>query len=255
MKRLRWIGGVVVGLTIGFGPPRAEAVIVINEVLADPPAASGDANHDGVVSATQDEFIELANTGADSVSLAAWSLSDAIQARHVFSPASSIPGYGFAVVFGGGTPQGFANATVASTGGLSLNNSGDTVTLFNNASSSIAVFTYGSEGGRDVSLTRAPDGNGPFVLHSSVSSRLFSPGTTADGLTSLPHSNSDPIADPVRPPPIPADPALPEPSSLFLAGIMGTLLFSKRSQDPPNFMTTGHIHAPTIESEHLAHVP
>ena len=38
--------------------PQADAVIVISEILADPPAgAAGDANGDGVTSSNDDEFI------------------------------------------------------------------------------------------------------------------------------------------------------------------------------------------------------
>ena len=186
------------------GPPAAGAVILINEVLADPPALFGDANGDGIVSATQDEFIELVNTGSSAVSLAGWSLSDSAQVRHLFAPAAVISGLGFYVVFGGGNPQGFSNAAIASTGTLSLNNTGDTVWLRDAASQPVDAFTYGAEGGKDVSLTRWPDGSGGFIGHSSVNVRAFSPGTTVDGQPGLPP---------------PGGPAVPEPSSLGLVGV------------------------------------
>ena len=66
-------------------PHKADAVIVINEVLADPPAIIGDANQDGVVSATQDEFVELINTEYAPVSLGGWSLADSVRVRHRFA--------------------------------------------------------------------------------------------------------------------------------------------------------------------------
>ena len=185
-------------------PLAADAVILINEVLADPPGLSGDANGDGVISSTQDEFIELVNTDSSAVPLAGWSLSDSAQTRHLFAPAAVISGLGFYVVFGGGNPQGFADASIASTGTLSLNNTGDSVWLRDAASQPIDALTYGAEGGKDVSLTRWPDGSGGFVGHSSLNARAFSPGTTVDGQPGLPP---------------PGGPAVPEPSSLGLVGV------------------------------------
>lgn len=206
MKQLvGFVGWLVLSVCL-VGQPRAEAVILINEVLADPSAIFGDANGDGVTSITQDEFVELVNTGPDSISLAQWTLSDLVQVRHVFSAATLIPAYSFFVVFGGGVPAGFANVETASTGSLGLNNSGDTITLRDALAMPVDLFTYGATGGQDVSLTRFPDVSGQLVQHSSVSSHPFSPGSTVDGLTVLPHDSTEP-------------PTIPEPSSLLLLGL------------------------------------
>ena len=201
-----------------LSPTRAEAVVVINEVLADPPAGIGDANGDGIVSATQDEFVELLNSGPDGVSLDGWKLSDAVQVRRIFSSGDLIPSYGFFVVFGG----------------LSLNNGGDTVTLRDAGAGLVDTMTYGAEGGQDASLTRWPDGAGPFTLHTSVSSAPFSPGRTVDGRSSLPHSEPEPPAlefpasDDVAPT---QTPTIPEPSSLWLLGTgWPAFLFAHRSR-------------------------
>ena len=203
MKPL-WLVGVIGMGMLWTGASRAEAVILVNEILADPPALIGDANQDGAVSTSQDEFVELLNTGADPVLLANWTLSDGLRSRHLFSPSAVISGYGFFVVFGGGSPQGFVAAATASTGTLSLNNGGDTVTLRDADGAVIDVVTYGAEGGMDVSLTRAPDGIGSFVKHTTVSSARFSPGTTIDGSTELPHPENHST--------------MPEPTSLVLLG-------------------------------------
>ena len=207
MRQSIWWMGVVCMAVLAGSMSSAEAVILINEVLADP---AGDANRDGEIHSTRDEFVELVNTDALVLSLARWSLSDATQVRHFFSDTASIPAYSFFVVFGGGAPQGFANVAIASRGSLGLNNGGDTVTLQDASAHPIDTFTYGAEGGVDVSLTRSPDATGPFVQHSRVSGATFSPGTTTKGLTTLPHLRQEPPQE---------DPALPEPASWSFLGL------------------------------------
>lgn len=207
----------VVGI-LGVGQAHAEALILINEVLADPPAIGGDANGDGVIHATQDEFVELVNTAVDPVSLAGWTFADLVGVRHTFSASSAIPAFGFFVVFGGGSPQSVANAAIASRGTLSLNNTGDTLTLRDQASGFIDAVVYGAEGGMDVSLTRFPDALGPFVKHHTVSVRLFSPGQGVDGRPTLPMSSPGPVT--------------PEPSSFLLlgSGLLGLPLLGRRQR-------------------------
>lgn len=161
--------------------------VLINEFHADPAAdLGGDANGDGTRSATEDEFVEIINTGTGDLDLSGFTLSDAVGLRHLF-PAESILEPGCAVVvFGGGTPTGeFGEALVqtASTGSVGLNNGGDTIIL-SNGDDSIEV-AYGGEGGNNQSLTRNPDVTGDtFVEHSGIAAAngaLFSPGTKVDG--------------------------------------------------------------------------
>ncbi len=210
----QWVVGVAV-LVIGVGgnwQPDVCAAILINEVLADP---ADDANGDGSVHTTRDEFVELVNTEAADVSLANWTLSDALQVRHTFQADSVILSRGFFIVFGGGAPQGFSHAATASTGGLALNNAGDTVSLHDAAMLLADSLMFGSEGGHDVSLTRSPDGAGSFVQHTTVSIVAFSPGATIDGIAHLPFPELEP-APPAsdsqpEPQPDPAPLPLPEP--------------------------------------------
>ncbi len=190
--------------------------VVINEFLADPASGlSGDANDDGVRDASDDEFIELVNTTSMALDLSSFVITDSIATRHVF-PAGTIigPGQGI-VVFGGGNPTGsFGGAQVytASTGSLSLNNSGDTISLLDPNSTIIDTVNYSALASNDQSLTRSPDLTGPFVLHSQAQGSggaLFSPGTRIDGT---------PFASPV-----------PEPSTLLLigSGFIGLMGFKR----------------------------
>src|SRR6185295_18022396 len=104
----------------------------ILEILADPATTiAGDSNGDGVSSSTQDEFVEFLNTGGSLVDISGWKLNDAVSTRHIF-PASTLllPSH-YLVVFGGGAPQiPGVDWQLASTGGLSLNNTSETLTLF-----------------------------------------------------------------------------------------------------------------------------
>jgi hypothetical protein len=170
--------------------------LVINEYLADPPAGdAGDANGDGTRSSSQDEFIEILNRSADPIDVSGYKLSDSDEVRHVFAAGTIIPPFEVAVVFGGGTPTGaFGNASdnhlvfKASSGGISLNNGGDSIILQNAQGHVLQQINFGSaEGGASQSLNRDPDGDGSaFALHTIVaadSNRLFSPGAKVSGQT------------------------------------------------------------------------
>lgn len=166
-------------------PPAASAVVVINEFLADPPSGiAGDANRDGVRSASDDEFVELLGAGDAAQDLSLWSLWDRVALRHRFPQETSLAASGRIVVFGGGSPTGVPGwVATASSGVLSLNNSGDEIILKDAFGGVVDHVIYSSEADHDQSLTRFPEGTGPFLLHRLVSSRelLFSPGTDPDG--------------------------------------------------------------------------
>ncbi|MEW6209989.1 MAG: lamin tail domain-containing protein [Acidobacteriota bacterium] len=166
--------------------------LVINEYLADPPeGAAGDANSDGVRSSSQDEFIEIVNRTSAPIDISGYKLFDSDAVRHVFANGTVIPPKEAAVVFGGGAPAGrFGNAAenrlvfTASTGGLSLANTGDAIRLENDRGQVIQGIRFGAfEGGADQSINRDPDIDGAmFALHTRVApNRLFSPGAKAAG--------------------------------------------------------------------------
>jgi phosphatidylserine/phosphatidylglycerophosphate/cardiolipin synthase-like enzyme len=177
-------------LAVPWGYPNQtnSAGWVINEIHADPHASLGDANGDGAISSTQDEFIELVNDTGVSVNIGGWTLHDATGVRHVFPGGTVVPNGCAIVIFGGGTPNPttFANLLVqtASSGGVSLNNTADTITLFNLANVSQASVTYGSNANNDQSITLNPDISGvSYVLHTSINppGLRYSPATRNDG--------------------------------------------------------------------------
>jgi hypothetical protein len=163
--------------------------LVINEILADPDGTSGDANGDGTVSTTNDEFVEIVNIDGASVDISGYTVEDGFGLRHTFAASTIIPDGQSIVVFGGGIPTNIpGSAVIASTGALGLNNDGDNVILKDDLGNIVASESYGSEGGDNQSLARDPDFLGPFVKHSTITTNpvLFSPGKNNIGGTDLP---------------------------------------------------------------------
>ena len=166
----------------------AQTPLVINEFLAVPPSgAAGDANGDGSRSASQDEFVELVNTGPTTLDVGGFTIGDSVQTRFTFPSGKTIPAGEAAIVFGGGTPSGSfgncrANGLVFAAGGagLSLNDSGDSIIVKNALGIEAARVDYPPPAVSGQSITRSPDVTGGFAGHltaSGSSGRLLSPGT------------------------------------------------------------------------------
>lgn len=173
-----------------------EAVLVINEVLYDPPSgSSGDANGDGTRSASADEFVELVNVSNIPLDLSGVTLWDDENLNDPSASTFGIPNHTVPsgtivapnqalVVFGGGTPTGaFGGAVVqaSTSGNLNLNNAGDI--LFLQDAGGTTRLTFDIEplsNNPDESYTRDPDLIGVFEQHARHSPRLYSPGTKVD---------------------------------------------------------------------------
>ena len=103
-----WIIVVVLSVLGGGQVLGAEKDVVINEVLADPPSGDrGDANGDGMWperSNYEDEFVEILNTGLDTIPIGGWQLTDNSKTSKPFSfPSDTVIGPGeYIVLFGGG---------------------------------------------------------------------------------------------------------------------------------------------------------
>ncbi|OZC03872.1 CHRD domain-containing protein [Rubricoccus marinus] len=172
--------------------------LVINEILYDPASElAGDANGDGTRDGVQDEFVEIVNAGTSSVDLGNFVIEDGASLgsddvtfiRHRFPVGTVLEAGQAVVVFGGGTPTGdFGTSivqTASNTGGLGLNNGGDTVTLAdapiqNNAGGNvIATVTYDGSV-QDEAIARIPDLTGDFAAHTTNPQNpvRFSPGVS-----------------------------------------------------------------------------
>jgi hypothetical protein len=163
--------GSTVSPWMGYRVRSSAVQVRLNEILADPPAdLAGDANRDGERDAADDEFIELVNCGVAPIDMSGWRLSDAVSVRHEFPGGDMIiqPGE-YVTVFGGGSPTGFgARVSTASSGGLGLTNSGDVVTLLDDAGAVVDIHSYGSEAAHDEALVRLPDCTGDWSVPSAA---------------------------------------------------------------------------------------
>ena len=155
--------------------------IVINEVHYNPVnSIAGDANGDGVRSASHDEFIELVNTEADSINLLGFTIHDA--GGVIFTlPEIKLGSYQALVIFGGGTPVAILNVKML-TNALSLNNANNSVFIKNANGTTLDSMSYKTNDGVGVSLVRSPEFTGLFVAHNTLNSNLFSPGKTVNNL-------------------------------------------------------------------------
>jgi hypothetical protein len=179
------VGSAFTGTAPGFSIVAATVAgdVIVNEALPNPGGL--DANRDGAQSNVDDEFVELVNVRATPVDLSGHTLADATVVRHTFANPTTLPAGGSLVIFGAGDiaaadPTFTAlheggHALGASTGGLSLNNGGDTVTLATASTSVIDTVTLGASLA-GVSLNRNPDGDSTAALqaHTDVT------GSTAD---------------------------------------------------------------------------
>ena len=156
MKRFLQTLGVMAWVWYGLGSAPLWSQVVINEFLADPdsPWAPGVTNSLD----SQNEWVELLNTGSSSVDLSGWWIDDLLgggSSPYTFPQGSVLDAGAFWVVYG--------------TEGLpGLNNTGDEIHLMNSNGVEQDAFTYtSSQVSPDVSLGRNPDGTGTFQAFSS----------------------------------------------------------------------------------------
>ena len=172
--------------------------LVVSEILADPPKdARGDANGDGERDPSEDEFIELVNTGTTPICLGGWALGDAEQAeRHVFPLGRALGPGATLVVFGGGIPTGgFGGAAVQwAHDGLSLSNGGDVITLRDARDAVVLRVSWGDCAGQPCaadhwpgelgiagSIFRRPERGGTWRAHLASGDLRCSPGVSETG--------------------------------------------------------------------------
>ena len=172
--------------TVSTPPINPLSALFISEVLADPPEGSaGDANQDGQQDPYEDEFIELYNAGADTISLASWQLGDAgsLGDYFRFPPGAVIAPRSYVVLFGGGNPSEFTVPVYTDDGkiGDGLTNSGEAIYLIDKTGYLVARVSHASWPD-DQSIVRTSLEYDAFAPHKTASPTQapFSPGRATD---------------------------------------------------------------------------
>ena len=160
---LLWIWG-----SASILPARScEAEVRINEILADP---GRDWNKDGVVSARDDEWLEIVNHGTTPLSLDDLRVSDAANVFRFGFSGTLNPGAVLAVYGDQSVTWESANGLTAV--GLSLNNAGDTIRLWRIAGTDTVLVDEHTFGSHEVLDDRStgpyPDGGDNWVAFDSI---------------------------------------------------------------------------------------
>ena len=128
-----WQASTVAGGTPGAvnSPPPVQSV-QLSEVMAGNISA---VNHGG----TFPDWVELRNTTASPVNLAGWSLTDDGEPRKFVFPSASIPAGGYLVVW----CDAATNTTPGLHAGFSLDQDGETISLYDPNTNRIDALTFG----------------------------------------------------------------------------------------------------------------
>src|SRR5262245_25603790 len=153
-----WLAPIVVAQ-----PCRGQ--VRVNEILADP---GFDWDGDGVVSSRDDEWVEIVNAGLVPVDLSSYLLSDGGTTRLLRFAVSGTLAPGGLKLVTGGTSVAWESANGHAATGLSLNNTGDAVRLWQVVGNDTLLadsYTYvGFEVLDDRSTARMPDSGPNWAL-------------------------------------------------------------------------------------------
>jgi hypothetical protein len=135
--------------------------VVLNELMPDPASDWSPTDGDEEYHSLEDEWVEIFNSGTEAVDMTGWRLRDAVSDsswRFGFTGALG-PGEFFVVY--GNEAYAWEDANGYARNGLSMNNSGDTITLVaSDLTTVIDAVTYeGGDIGDDRAWGRVPDGS------------------------------------------------------------------------------------------------
>ncbi|HEX5131542.1 MAG TPA: lamin tail domain-containing protein [Candidatus Krumholzibacteria bacterium] len=145
--------------------PQGIAQVRVNEILGDP---ATDWNGDGAVDSKLDEWVEVVNVGTTPVDLSSYRISDASAGESFRFALAGTLAPGEVRVYFGSDVVAWQAANGVGQFGFSLNNSGDTVALYevNGADISVAdSYAYATaEVADDRSVGRMPNGSDDWVV-------------------------------------------------------------------------------------------
>jgi hypothetical protein len=167
--------------------PQGSAQVRLNEILGDP---ATDWNGDGNVDSKLDEWVEIVNTGASPVDLSRFRISDASAGESFRFALVGTIAPGEVKVYYGSDVVAWQAANGVAQFGFSLNNAGDTVSLYEVNGADIAVAdaqAYATaEVANDRSLGRMPSGVGNWVIFDGLNPYTGSQPPVASGCNPSP---------------------------------------------------------------------
>ena len=193
-----WTAGTNTTTWSIYVPTPEEQNVIVSEFLANPTADTNSPYFNplhrpfpGSTNAySDDEFIEVVNANSTPLDFIGWSFYDAVTLRHQFYYPTSVDASNTVVLYGGpliGDPAppaipGVSTPFSEGSPGVSvLNDSGDTISLYNPDGHLVDRVVYTSATAfKGVSWTRYPTLTNDFVQHTSVVATNASPGLQPD---------------------------------------------------------------------------
>ncbi len=154
------------------------AQVVLNEIMADPARDWSPSDGNDEYQSMQDEWVEIFNTGLEPVDITGWRLRDAVSDSSWRFGFGGVIQAGHLLVVYGDEAYAWEDANGYARQGLSLNNSGDVLTLV--AADHTTVVDQVEYAGADVeddrSYGRFPDGGPEWVVYDQLNP--FTPPST-----------------------------------------------------------------------------
>jgi hypothetical protein len=161
MKMVRFAVVVALSTAAAVLAAPARGQVVLNELMPDPASDWSPTDGDEVYDSLDDEWVEVLNVGAEPVDITGWRLRDAVSdSSWRFGFTGVLAPGGFFVVYGNEAYQ-WEDENGYARNGLSMNNSGDTITLVSaDLTTVVDAVTYdGGDIGDDRAWGRVPDGS------------------------------------------------------------------------------------------------
>ncbi len=193
---IRFILIVVLAVAVlSFPSSRSCAQVVLNEIMADPARDWSPTDGNNEYHSMQDEWVEIVNAGLSPVDITGWRLRDAVSDSSWRYEFAGVIQPGHLLVVYGNESYDWEDQSGHPRQGLSLNNSGDTVTLVEGDLSTVAdqVIYSSAEVLDDRSYGRLPDGGPDWVVYDHLNP-LDPPATDLPPTPGAPN-----VASPVEP--------------------------------------------------------
>jgi len=170
MKRAILLAAFLVACLVLFWAVAASAGVVLNELMADPASDWSPSDGDEEYHSMEDEWIEIYNAGLEPVDITGWRLRDAVSDSSWRYGFEGVMEPGDVVVVYGNEAYAWEDANGYPKYGLSMNNSGDTMTLVEGDLTTVVdqVAYESFQVLDDRSYGRLPDGGPDWAIYDGL---------------------------------------------------------------------------------------